>query len=794
MENYNLNFNINLIRDAVLDLAQELTDDYQNDGLSHFTLWDILKEMQNDSFLGLKEEKKFIKVFDAIHIERKPYLIETLEMVNNKGQNNSLIDKNREFYEAREDSQLAVDSRTGAVEDSIEKQESGEDLKHKNQDAVSELTEIEKIAVRNFLGDNINSVEELKYIANVASLIESYERPKPDLSQMKLNLLHLDDRTYKAIGRLESLHGEEFLSNGIEQFIIMSFSELGVYEESLVDLQRSVVDELAKISKGLVDYKNYQSSLIVPRSPDGLSLEELDQILIEDVDTFLDNLNEDDVEILEKRWGFVSEKCSLEDVGLALELTRERIRQRQAALEDRFIKSMRINSESLLRMIQPALNADITHNLPSLYQCFNSKKDFYYFLKLIMNFPNLKTYIHPKISKEIFNEFFAEQGAPIDKDEALEYLKVLNLKGIESFENALHQVEIDGGILIEGSQIWPCSLSKPQACACVLFDFPRGLPWSDVAKIVNNKSFSRTKVYEDRLDSVAFDSPEHIFLSGKGVYKHTNFIEVDEESVEKALRDLKVYAVSNGRSSFHLNEFYQSSPIKEQINYYELRHFVKHLGEEYGLFFDGRSQTDSIGLTKDIERITQVDVIITYMNDNEKLLTKTDIANLLKSKSLNHAAFYLDKMMKKGQVVQIDRMLYTTPEVAYKNIDVPSYLDAIYNILCQAGKPVEAEFFKEILNAKFSKDYSKSFYSSLARLYSEQKGWFRAYNIFSINEIPFSNISDLLTKVCKPEYTKEKNIELIKSQIAITNKVADVALNNWIHSVKYEGISSDVIN
>lgn len=786
MRNYNIDFNINIIRDAITELAQKLIYDYEDERVSSFTLWDILKKMQTDNFFSLKEEESFIRIFSAIDIDSKPYISEVLEVSDNSGQINSINDNNnRDFCRAEEEDQLIIDFEADELV-TLEEGESSKVLSYGRNSGVFELTETEKLEVQTLFGDDINEVGDLQYLASLARLLGSYERPKPNLSQIKLNLVHLDYKTYKAVEKIESLHGKEFFSDGIHRFIVMNCSEFGVHEQSLVNLQRLVIEALDKISKGRLGYKSYESSIIVPQAPHSLSLEEIDKILIEDIDTFLDNLYEGDVEILEKRWGFVSEKCSLEEVGASLGVTRERIRQRQVALENRFIKIMRIDSESLLRMIYPALNAEIIYNLPSLYKCFNSRVDFYHFLRLIMDFPNLKKYLHPPISKDIFNEFFAEQGAPIDKEEALEYLKGLNLKNIESFKNALYQLQTEGSVRVEGNKIWPCNLSKPEACACVLFDYPRGLPWSDVANIVNTKGFSRTNVYEDRLDSVAFDSPEHILLSGKGIYKHTNFIAVDEEDLEKALQELKEHAVSTGRSSFHLNEFYQSSLISNQIDYYELRHFVKHLGEEYGLFFDGKSQTDTVGLTKDIERVTQVDVIIEYMNNNARLLTKTDTANLLKSKSLNHAAFYIDKMMKSGQVVQVDRMLYTTPEVAYKNINIPDYLSAIHQILSQAGKPVEAGVFQEILNANLSKNYSKSFYASLARLYGEQQGWYRAYNIFSISEIPFSNTNDLLTKLCKLEYTKEKNIELIKEQIAITNQIVDIAINNWIHSVRYE--------
>ena len=106
-------------------------------------------------------------------------------------------------------------------------------------------------------------------------------------------------------------------------------------------------------------------------------------------------------------------------------------------------------------------------------------------------------------------------------------------------------------------------------------------------------------------------------------------------------------------------------------------------GEEYGFYFNGKSQTDTVGLEATFKNITQKEVILQAMQDKKKPMTKAEIASLLKSNSLSHASFYLDKMIKGEQVVQVDRMLYTTPELAYKDIDIQKYIDGIQNILLE---------------------------------------------------------------------------------------------------------------
>lgn len=440
---------------------------------------------------------------------------------------------------------------------------------------------------------------------------------------------------------------------------------------------------------------------------------------------------------------------------------------------------MRLGQSVLWQLLEPELTPDISVTFRDLFLCFHSEKEFYEFLSLVCGQENLIEYVYPEIDKAILNIYFVENGAPVLISEIREYLDELNLVEIRNIDNAISTLETQDSIIIEGQYVWPKQLGKAEATACVLVKHEKGLPWLDIAKIVNNNSYSRTPIQEARLEQAAFELPDYIFLAGKGIYKHTNFIDTDNILLDDIFLRIMEYGEAVSRDVFHLNECYHSSTSLQKYDYYEIRYFMKNFGEDYGFYFDGRSQTDSVGSEKDFKSITQKDVIIEMMKRNEKPLTKPEIANLLKSKSLNHAGFYLDEMINSGTVVQVDRMLYTIPELAYLNIDLNEYIDAIDELLYQQAKPVEPSVFREELNFYFSKSYSKYFYSSIARLYAERQGWFRKHNLYSASEIPFKNLNTAFDNICNVDLTINENIAAIQAHIAINRETAAISLSNW---------------
>ncbi|WP_276529485.1 sigma factor-like helix-turn-helix DNA-binding protein, partial [Psychrobacter celer] len=628
--------------------------------------------------------------------------------------------------------------------------------------------------------------EKLEYTNSISS--DSLQ--SCDTSNMRISLLGIDSKFTKPLEKYARYINVNDLSEHINEILnfdrhtLITLPHFGTsVVDKLIEFRGLIQDELQAIILGDINYKEFESALIVPRKLDQLSLTQIERILLEDIDTYFDKLTFEEAEIIQKRWGFVEDKQTLEEISEKFGLTRERIRQKETKINNNFIRNMRLGQLMLWQFLEPKLNPDISINFKDLFLCFYSEKEFYEFLSLVCGQEKLIEYVYPEIDKAILNVYFVENGAPALINDIREYLDDLKLVEIRNIDNAIVALQNQDSIMIEGQYVWPKQLGKAEATACVLVNHEKGLPWLDVAKIVNSNSYSKTSIQEARLEQTAFELPDYIFLSGKGIYKHTNFIDTDNIVLDDIFLNIMEYGEAVSRDVFHLSECYRSSNSLQKYDYYEIRHFVKHFGEDYGFYFDGRSQTDSVGLKKDFKSITQRDVIIDTMRRNEKPLTKPEIANLLKSKSLNHAGFYLDEMINSGTVVQVDRMLYTLPELAYANIDLNKYIGGINKLLQKYNKPVEPSIFRNELNYMFSSSYSKYFYASIARLYSKKEGWFRKYNLYSLKEIPFQSLYAVLESVCNPSISINENIDVIQRHIAIDRSSADRALRNWHHQI-----------
>jgi len=167
-----------------------------------------------------------------------------------------------------------------------------------------------------------------------------------------------------------------------------------------------------------------------------------------------------------------------------------------------------------------------------------------------------------------------------------------------------------------------------------------------------------------------------------------------------------------------------------------LRHLIREYGEEYGLYFDGQSGTDSASLDPDLKRITQDDVIIKVLNESKVAMTKQEIAERLRSKSLGHAGFYLNNLIEEGKVVRVDQMVYTTTEKAFGNMDTKAIMRIIQDIMSISDIIVEADVFREYVNMEFNLSYSKYFYAALVKTQIEELALYRNGNLFSKKPIP----------------------------------------------------------
>ncbi|CAH6897104.1 RNA polymerase subunit sigma-70 [Vibrio chagasii] len=621
---------------------------------------------------------------------------------------------------------------------------------------------------------------------------DSVDLSEIDTSNYMISMSGIDQRYVKPLAKytryfsIDSIADQIEAVLGFERDALLALPSFGRgVVDALIDFRDLIIDEIKAIDRGDLNYLKLESKVIVPWELDNLPIDQVEQILLDDIDNYLAKLPDESVDIAQCRWGFVEEKETLEEIGDRFDVTRERIRQKEAKINTEFILNLRINPNALWTILRVEMTPLLKELVPNLFDCFSSERAFYEFLELICKKERLFEFVYPEIDKNILNSYFAENGAPIHIQDAEEIICSKSNEFSRNARNAITKLQYQSVITIESEYLWPKMLGKSEASACILVNHPRGLPWLDIAKLVNANGYSKTEVYEDRLDHEAFKNKDYIYLSGKGIYKHTRFINSDFVDLDKVFSDISDYTEARSGEVFHLNECYQFSDYLKRFDYYEIRHFVKHFGEDYGLYFSGRSQADSIGFEKGFKNITQKDVIIKAMNSRDKPLTKPEIANLLKSKSLGHAGFYLDGLIEEARVVQVDHQLYTTPEKAYRNIDLQKYTDTMQGVLDSLGKPVHASIFQALLNSKFSVSFSKYFYASIARCCADERNWVRAHGLYSIKDIPFTNLTDALNTYCEVGSSVRDNIEFLQEHIAISKDSAYYAVRNWRNSPSF---------
>lgn len=606
-----------------------------------------------------------------------------------------------------------------------------------------------------------------------------------DFEGMAINFSALSTIEKKNLEKLYRLKGAEDILEVINFKPLEYERTEGVgkkFIDTILGLKERLQIEIEKIAKGIIDYKNMESELILSTKFRSIALEQVGAILLEDIDNFLDGIDEDEQEIFQYRWGFIESELTLEDIGVKHSVTRERIRQKETNINNKLIRHMRLTQENIWLNLQNNINLMLPKVMEDLSSCFDKDKNFYRFLGYICGNKNISNIVRPEIKADMLNLFFAEHGEPCSIYQAKEYIKanssVNDINNVLDYLLELRQIEV------KDEYVYPKYLKKNEAAACVLSKHPHGLPWLDIAKIVNSRAISRTELSQSRPDPSALFDSDFVYLAGKGVYKHTKYMNLTEIDIDSIFKSILVFFDETNRDVIHLNEVFRNSILSHDIDYYAIRYIVKMYGEDYGFYFSGKSQADSVGLKKGFKNLTQKDVILQAMNNNQKPMTKAEIAALLKSNSIAHAGYYLEQMIGDEQIVQVDRMLYTTPEIAFKEINLPLYIDKINEILLNEARPVEPSIFQHKLNNDFKETYSKYFYSSIAKNNYQKNNWHRKQNLYSLHYIKYNNLTDAINQHCNSNFDTNTNFKRLYEFIAITKESAQLSITNWQQTLK----------
>jgi hypothetical protein len=608
---------------------------------------------------------------------------------------------------------------------------------------------------------------------------------KINLTKIHFNYFYLDKNETKCLSKLMPSN-----SNNLGTFIELTDQTLldnnnlaGKYHLTLKKIRDKADIELDKYTMLEGAFNIKERSFYISSEINFFTFSDIEKAFITDVDDFLLSLNEQYQDIALSRWGYNHGKQSLEQIGERWHITRERIRQLETNINKSLINHLRVHPKVLWQHIREKMSEDLPGLLIKLSSCFESEKEFYEFIELCseVNTGDLSKIAHPKVNAKLLDAYFAKNASPIPIDTVINHLVSEFGYSTALAKNTLRELSTSGHISINNNGVCPSKIGRREAVAHALADHINGLPWKDIARIVNKAGYCSKVLNEKRSIHDYLSDSDYIYLSDKGTYRHLKYLDLPKIDIQKQMDLLYSYFHKKSDHRFHLNEYY--SEMKDSIpsiEYYALRYIIKTFGHEYGIYFYGKSSVDSVSLDPDAPHVTQYEVIINALKNSKHPLTKHEIALKIKSKSLNHAAFYLDKMIENGDVVRIDYSTYTTPDQAFNKVkELPEIINCIHSIMNSTDKIIEIDIFREKINIELNLSYSKYFYMALISNKATDFKWFKAANLVCRSEIPYRNLSDLIRAIFDPSLSDNDNKKNILSLAFITDNVLERNFYNW---------------
>ncbi len=608
------------------------------------------------------------------------------------------------------------------------------------------------------------------------------------LSNLHLNYQSLSDSEIKSLEKLERFFGAISAKDIIEleENDLNRTKGIGKsYSNSLISLQARITSELINIAGNHSNLSIFDSELLVSSEIKFYSMSVIEKYLLDDIEKYLWSLSDLQQYIALSRWGYNHKTKTLEGIAKEYGCTRERVRQLEQQNNEKLLLSIRIHPEVLWANLQGSLNDDLTQCLPHLYKCFESEKTFLNFLELCchkkkgsINEGSIPLTNSPLKNKRILDPYFCVTPSPVPKHAVL-----VELTSYFGYTSALAEMTVNkmiklGVIKSEHDGIVPQNLRQKEAIAHVLVSHPEGLPWKDIAKIANKLGIAK-HINAER-STHGFNDSEYIYLCSHGHYRHKKFLDINEFDLDSILLHLLEYFELNKITAINLHDFFQQTKNERpEIEYFTLRHIVKEYGGAVGVIFNGRSGVDHVSIFENCERVTQRKVIVQALSRAKGAMTIYEIAEVIRSKSMQHAHYYLQELIKEEKVVHIDRTMYTTPEKAFENVNVSEIMGLIMKLMHSTNKIIETDIIKEHINTRLNLSYPKDFYSALIGINIGKYNFHRARNLFSDRPLKYKNLQQVCCEVCFEEATKSENIKRISEIVWLTKAAAERALISW---------------
>ena len=510
-----------------------------------------------------------------------------------------------------------------------------------------------------------------------------------------------------------------------------------------------------------------------------MPFDELEKHLIGDLECYflLEKTREND--ILSRRLGINCDSETLEGIGKSYNITRERIRQIELKAKNNFIAKLSISPKVIWAVTKTNLSELRAPFFPLLRKYFNTNINFYAFLEVCcaLNENEIRKVTSPNLNKGVFEEFWVWNKSPANIEDLSWYLHENMNVELAVAENQIFNWIQEGILERSEEEVKPLALPKVAGIANALLDFPNGDSYQNIQKHANDKNITSGGFYTDRQENTlghAADK-EYLYQNGRGTYKHIFYLNITDDDKQIILH--KVHSKLNehkhaGRDSVNLHADI-FIPVGFSEEYFTIRHIVRAFGESCGVYFNGKSGADTVSLDSEFSLASQKTVLVDLFKKSLKPLSKVDVASKIRSQSLGHASFYLEKLLTDGEILRIDETHYAHRNNAFIGVDIEGTLNLAFNFIDKETRIVEGEKIQSHLNKHLDNDYNKYFYISLLKLYAADfgKNYFFRQNLISKSEIKYTGLSDICREALDTVSSRDEAYALASEKLCVHRHV-----------------------
>lgn len=457
-----------------------------------------------------------------------------------------------------------------------------------------------------------------------------------------------DKKEIKAVKKIEKVIGKDFKVKDLinNEILLQLNSAKSVGKKTLKLIHKYTTDD---------NLKNLINSRDELKNVSEFNANEVEQNIIRNVEIFYSELNDREKFIFSTHYGYKTNVLTLEKAADGLyeiektkRVTRERIRQIINIIKKKLVYKPYFNLPELIKYLENVQSKSFHKIFPKLDEIFTDtaktkkidisgdrlnqfladltgkKKDHYKTPELLLK---------NEFDQNLLNEIFLE--LPYGISENIFSSEVKTLFGFDNSvtKQAIKFMDNKKLILHKKGKIYPLNLNAVEEVAHICLKFPKGIFWRDIYAILN-KSPSKNGFSNDRLvaDHKISDN-DNLWLCAKGTHKHINYLPHKENKTE-IIQSVYNVLKNKNEKALKLIEVYNSIKSNNSLNkinldYFELRAFIKIFGKEKGIFWKGKSSVDTISLNKNFNYLKNQDNILNIINKSPVAIHEKQIIKLM---------------------------------------------------------------------------------------------------------------------------------------------------------------------